>query len=72
MIIDYSNEEIIKIYNQCKIAKADEKACESKYLLEVYNKLFDSTKGFLHYWMIQDVYGKVVEEIAERFATMYS
>jgi hypothetical protein len=67
MIKEYSNEELRNIYKLCKNASQDENIGNNKYLIKVYNQLFNSNDCWLHYWMTQEILKKVIEEMAERF-----
>lgn len=73
---NYTNKELVKIYNACwnvfnnggKIIDGN----ESDNLLRIYKENFEVEleMDHLHYYMVQEIYEKVKEEMANRFSTM--
>lgn len=63
----YSDELLVKIYNACKSAENNYDQGNSDFLLEIFNKFFKRDLGFLHFYMVLELFEMVEKELASRF-----
>jgi hypothetical protein len=64
----FSNEELKKIYVECRTEITQEYSSDKDYLLTVYNRVFKRELGHLHYWMVKELLNEVEKEMALRFS----
>jgi hypothetical protein len=71
----YSNEELVRIYLECKTELNNiNGSSQNAFLLEIYHNIKNPEKqlGYLHYYMIKEIFEEVEKELAARYVLEFT
>lgn len=68
-ISELSNDKLKEIYKDCKnvLDNPNRDQLDEKFVLKIYNEMFDTACEVLHIKMAEQVFNIVKNEMAERF-----